>query len=414
MFVRIFRLHPIMVLALWTASGWCVAVRADESLEGDWELGLETPGGTLPCRLELRKQEDGLRTATIVNGSERIVVSAEFDDNGVVLDFPHYGSRMQLAWTASRDSLQGSWTKPRAGNALAELPVRATRAADSNSEDSAVAREPFLGRWVIQFSDSVDPAVGVFRAADEHGRVVGTFLTTTGDYRFLSGRVQQDELVLSTFDGAHAFLFIARVDTDRKLTGDFWSGNWHHETWTGQRDSQATLPDAFRQTRVVDQQQLATLRFLNLSGQPTPLVDPASDARVTIVELFGSWCPNCHDAAAVLKDMRAEFGEQNLRIVGLAFELSGEFERDKVQLERYIERFDIDYPVLLAGTSDKTDASARFPVVDRIRSFPTLLFIDQSGNIRAVYSGFSGPATGEAHTNLRKRFHSLVSSLLAE
>ena len=40
--------------------------------------------------------------------------------------------------------------------------------------------------------------------------VAGTFLTETGDHRFLAGQVRGAEMYLSTFDGAHAFLYKAR------------------------------------------------------------------------------------------------------------------------------------------------------------------------------------------------------------
>jgi len=40
----------------------------------------------------------------------------------------------------------------------------------------------------------------------------GTFLTPVGDYRYLEGNIMNDKLYLSTFDGNHAFLFIASKD----------------------------------------------------------------------------------------------------------------------------------------------------------------------------------------------------------
>ena len=54
------------------------------------------------------------------------------------------------------------------------------------------------------------PAKGIFFQKD--GDVVtGTFRTKTGDYRYLEGVMDGNRLKLSTFDGAHAFLFTATV-----------------------------------------------------------------------------------------------------------------------------------------------------------------------------------------------------------
>ena len=101
-------------------------------------------------------------------------------------------------------------------------------------------------------------------------------------------------------------------------------------------------------------------------------------------------------------------------MIGLAFELTGNQDSDSKQVRRYVERFDIDYPVLIAGISDKADASKRFPLLDRVRSYPTTLFVDSTGEVRAVYTGFSGPATGQAHTRLKSRFEKLIQQLLSE
>jgi len=49
-----------------------------------------------------------------------------------------------------------------------------------------------------------------------------------------------------------------------------------------------------------------------------------------------------------------------------------------------------------------------------VRAFPTTLFLDGSGKVRAVHTGFSGPATGPEHDKLRSDFERLIESLLAE
>ena len=72
------------------------------------------------------------------------------------------------------------------------------------------------------------------------------------------------------------------------------------------------------------------------------------------------------------------------------------------------------YPMLVAGLADKQKASAAFPALDRIRSYPTAIFLDAQGKVRAVHSGFSGPATGAAYDELRAEYERLIEELLAE
>ncbi len=389
----------------------------------------------LPFELSLHEVQGQLR-AEVINGTERIPVTARLNaQGGLSLDMPHYASRIVLrpASLSQRGTaeLSGVWTKRRGGGAEANVRCRAARSQPHSSEQvtpvDATDRSAYMGRWSVRFDDSDDPAVAVFQALGDGDGVQGTFMTTTGDYRFLAGRVTTEGLELSCFDGAHAFLFRARLTADqstteassnessqtRRLQGDFWSGNWYHTRWSAVADPAAELPDGFEQTTAVDDVSLEELRFPDLGGELQPVWSPDEAGRITLIEVFGSWCPNCHDEASYLGELQEKYGDE-LNIVGLAFELTGEFERDAAQVRRYVERFEIRYPVLVAGLSDKARATEQFPVLDRVRSFPTTLFVDRTGDIRAIYTGFSGPATGPAHTRLRSQFEALIDRLLAE
>ena len=154
--------------------------------------------------------------------------------------------------------------------------------------------------------------------------------------------------------------------------------------------------------------------YPDLDGRPRSLADPEFAGRARIVEIFGSWCPNCSDATAYLVELDREYRERGLSIVGLAFEMTGDFERDAAQVRVYAEHHRIDFPLLVAGVSDKGKASESFPLLDRIRSYPTTIFMHADGRVRAVHQGYTGPATGEAYAELRERFRELVEELLRE
>ncbi len=142
--------------------------------------------------------------------------------------------------------------------------------------------------------------------------------------------------------------------------------------------------------------------------------DPAFAGRARILEVFGTWCPNCYDATTYLVDLHERYGERGLSIVGLAFEMTGDFERDAEQVRVYSEHHGIRYPILIAGTSDKAEASKAFPLIERVKSYPTTIFMDGDGNVHTVYSGFSGPATGEAYARLQTLFESTIEELLGD
>ncbi|MEM7474148.1 MAG: TlpA disulfide reductase family protein [Planctomycetota bacterium] len=403
----------------YTLIAWLLVLTMDTQLNatenetafvGDWLLQLDTGHGNIEVGLNVEVEEEKL-VATIVNGPEKIALPATGDGDCIQIPIPHYDSELELK-LVSQERLEGVWRKVRGLDKVAVMAATADRPEKRIAENTGA----FLGRWSVQFADSADLAVAAFERFDDDGgsAVLGTFLTTTGDYRFLSGFVDGGTLYLSCFDGGHAFLFTMVRDGDSKLKGKFYSGNWYEDSFTATRDADAKLPDAFLETKVVGNEKLEQLSFPNLDGKIQSLKSDELMGKVTLIEVFGSWCPNCHDEAAYLAELRERYGERGLKVVGLAFELTGDFERDARQVQRYVDRFEVDYPILIAGTSDKALATEKFPVLDRIRSYPTTLFLDESGVIRATYTGFSGPATGQANKTLRSRFEALIEKLLDE
>ena len=219
--------------------------------------------------LSLEKQDDQWK-AFFLNGDEKIEVpTVEVDGNKVRLRVDHYDSELSLKLVPPSDAvarhLSGTWKKRRGKNKWVEMNFSGTQS--NNRSKQGKLTTSFDGTWKVKFEKSEDPAVGVFKMDPKTKRIDGTFLTTTGDYRYLSGyvhgvigktfedfaaeRVWPETMTLSCFDGAHAFEFRARIDGKGGLEGDCWSSDSWHETWTAQRDPNAKLPDDFKQTKLV-------------------------------------------------------------------------------------------------------------------------------------------------------------------
>lgn len=267
-------------------------------------------------------------------------------------------------------------------------------------------------RWRVDFSSSDHDAM-LLLEADEWPEVTGTIRTTTGDYGYLSGSFEGDRLRLATFDGAHAFLFDATLNEAGQLVGDFWSGNHWHETWTATPDADMELPDPFTLTKWVGGVLLSDIRFPDVDGNVRSLADREFAGDVRIIEVFGTWCPNCRDATRELVELKKRYERRaNISIVGLAFEVTGDFETDAARVKAYSEQMGVTWPVLIAGTNDKAEASKKFPLIDKIRSYPTTIFMDESGIVHAVHQGFNGPATGEAYEKQQAEFHRIIDGIL--
>jgi thiol-disulfide isomerase/thioredoxin len=379
---------------------------------GAWHAWLDSPGGKLPFGLRFRMSK-GVLAASVHNGPERIPIPVvAFKAGKLTLGFDYYDSRITAKLDKAGKRFDGQWTKRRGGKKVVTMQFHAVSGRQSRFAVLG-SREvvPFVvDRWRVQFEKDKHPAVGVFKRVGE-SIIQGTFLTTLGDYRYLAG-TQDGRLVrLSCFDGAHAFLFEARLGTDMRLEGDFWSSNTWHERWSAKRDENASLPDAWKLT-TADTSHLGRLRFPDLEGRPRALSDPAFAGKARILVVFGSWCPNCKDETAYLVELDRRYRKRGLSIVGLAFEHSGDAKRDMQQLKTYAKRQGIRFPLLLAGLSDKAKASQVLPLLDRVRSYPTTLFLHEDGRLHSVHTGFSGPGTGPEYTKLRERFDSIIEELL--
>lgn len=413
---------------------------------GLWRAWLDCPGGEMPFTLEIvapatDEKPAGL-TAFLINGSERLEIPVvKWESDELVLSLDYYDAHLRAKVSEDGKRLDGEFTKRRTA-AVAKMPFHAELATQAlrfrHYDDPKLnAAADLPARWSVRFAGDADAAVGQFdlwfvhdidvktnREIAKPSPVDGTFLTTTGDYRFLGGDWNGNTLRLSVFDGAHAFLITATLQPDGSLKGDFWSGNWHHDTWTAVRDDNASLPDAFSFASAVPGANVNALSFPDLKGRTRSLAEPALGglgesgapaAEARILYVFGSWCPNCKDAAALLNELQAKHADDGLRVIGLAFEATGDAARDAKQTALYAERSGITFPVLLAGKADKKETAAVLaPIITGFKAYPTAIFVDRAGRVRAVYSGFSGPATGDEHTKLRAQWSKIVEQLLRE
>jgi thiol-disulfide isomerase/thioredoxin len=393
--------------------------RADTSTGAGVKLGsyrvvLETPGGELPFGLDLEKKDSRV-IGYLVNGQERLLL------NEVKITGPHLQIRMPgyenvLTADAVGNQLKGEIFLVKLGGKNQHVPLHASLGENYRFFASpATDNADVSGRWAVNFTDdsgASEVAIGEFSQSQD--AVSGTFLTTTGDHRFLAGQVKGDEVYLSTFDGAHVFLYKAKIVGDGKLAGDFWSGLAFHEKWDAKRDAAAQLPDAYGLTAMRAGVKKFDFAFPDLSGKTVSSGDPQFHGKVLIVALAGSWCPNCHDEAAFLAPLYQDYRAKGLEIVSLMFEHFGDFPRAAEAAQRFRQHYGIEYTTLIAGISDKDEASKKLPMLQSFVAFPTTIFIDRKGNVRKIHTGYSGPATGDHYTQFVNEVKTTLDQLLAE
>jgi thiol-disulfide isomerase/thioredoxin len=390
------------------------AIANGKLIDGTWRGVLTSPGGELPFTLRIA----GGR-AVIVNGPEDVPTTGVSVDGATVdIRFDWYDSAIHATLSADGKAMAGEWTRI-VPSGTARMAFHAARGDRRRFLPAPKAPSPVAnvgGIWKAEFvdADGTSPARGEFHQERGSTRVTGTFLTPTGDHRYLEGSYENGLLRLSTFDGAHAFLFQARASGDGRLTGDYWQRDSYHATWTAARtdDAGATLPDGWKDVALTNADGRFDFRFNDLAGKPVSLAD--FRGKVVLVNLFGSWCPNCNDEAPLLAAWDRKYRARGLAVVGLAYEFTGDAARDREMVRRYAKRHGIGYTLLLAGVSDKKKASATLPDLTRVLAYPTSIFVGRDGKVRKIYSGFAGPGTGAHYAALREELEGELRALLAE
>ncbi|MGC1520812.1 MAG: TlpA disulfide reductase family protein [Steroidobacteraceae bacterium] len=381
---------------------------------GLYRAVLTLPAGELPVGLDL-KREGAATVGYLQNGPERLKLD-EVTVAGSHLEIRMPGYENRLIADAKGDELEGEVILVKLGGKQQHIPLHARRGATFRFFETA-ATDPadVSGRWAVTFTDeSGTPAAAVGEFSQLRDTVTGTFLTDTGDHRYLAGQVRGNELYLSTFDGAHAFLYKAKITPEGLLSGDFWSGPAYHEKWSGKRDAHAALPDAYALTNMHSGSKHFDFAFPDLAGKTVTSQDAAFRGKVMIVALAGSWCPNCHDEAAFLEPLYRQYRGKGLEIVSLMFEHFGDFPQAAAATQRFRNHYGIEYTTLIAGISDKDEAAKKLPMLERVYAFPTTVFVDRKGNVRKIHTGFSGPATGAHYTEFVNEVKATLDQLLAE
>jgi peroxiredoxin len=396
--------------------------RGREDLTGSWRAVLESPGGELP--FELRIAPPGSTAPAIArNGPEEVpFTTVDRAGDEVRLRIDGYDSEIVARLDRDGEAMAGHWRRTSL-EGVSELPFHATRGFPYRFPPPPAAPEKrpgtsVAGSWAVTFVDHTgrDPARAEFR--QEGAQVTGTFLTSAGDYRYLEGDFRGDRLRLSCFDGGHVFLFDARLDRDGRLAGDFWSRDVYHAAWTARRlegpDAPDGRPDPGALVQVRNDEGRLSFTFPDLDGVPVSLADERFRGHVVVVNLFGSWCPNCNDEAPVLVDWYRRFRDRGLEVVGLAFELTGKPARDGAFVRKFAQRHGVEYPLLLAGIADKDRAAASLPDLTGVAAFPTTIFVGRDGRVRHIHTGFEGPGTGAHHRQLVREMEARIEDLLSE
>jgi thiol-disulfide isomerase/thioredoxin len=380
-----------------------------QSLSGLWDATISFNGQDIPFRLQIAGDGSNLQ-GWLFNGDEKVVASgASFHDGSLVLNFDSYAAKLEAK--LEDGALVGQYGPMLKKN----YPVTAHR---HKSEASAGAGAPSIdGIWEVGVKSSKgEQAWRLIVLQKSASNVSAAILRVVGDTGALTGSYKDGKFVLSHFSGGRPALMVLTLAADGTLSVDMTDLH-------GKSQLTATRPDVARakglppptdpdhHTTVKDHSEPFRFSAPDLSGKIVSNTDARFQGKVVLVNITGSWCPNCHDEAPFLAELYRKYRSQGLEVVALSFEEEDQL-KNPTRLRAFMKEYGIDYTVLLAGTTEERDAKLTKPV--NLNSWPTTFFLGRDGRVRFVHAGFPGPASGTLYHQAVKEFYAQVDSLLAE
>ncbi len=390
------------------------AATSATTLTGTWDAKVDYGAIQVPFKFGIAQTAAGV-SGWFFNGDEKVVSdSGSFEAGHLLLEFPSYGRRVDAQLDAG-GTLSGSYGPAAKGSTLRVYPFSAQRAAAIHSP--APAAVPSIeGLWIVAAeSEKSGEKSWRFIVRQTGAHVRAAILRVDGDTGALTGDWQDGRFVLSHFDGARPLLIEVTPAPDQGITVLLRNSNGSDVPLRGYRLAAAKArgiadpADPTAHTGVRDPNEPFKFSFPDLSGQLVSNTDARFKGKVIVVDIAGSWCPNCHDEAPFLESLYRKYRARGLEVVTLSFEEPEQY-ANPTRLRAFVRDFGLDYTVLLAGTLD--DLHARLPQAVDLDAYPTTFFIGRDGLVKGVHAGFAAAATGPFNVQVQQEFNATIEKLL--
>lgn len=374
---------------------------------GNWRLEFLSQGHQIPIQASINGN-----VLTIINAEETIDMGIEITNDSFYVTIPNFDSHLE-GLILSDKKITGLYIKDLVEDYA--IPFTAEYSQKGRFAPGIENPSSLKSKYEVSIDrgDNTSKAIGLFKQTDKY--VVSNFATETGDYRFLEGVVDGNKLSVSTFDGSHLFLFTADIKDDSLVNGLYISGKTGNYKWKAIANESFELGDPEKLTSVnKGSKPNLGLKFLSTDGDSVALSDEKFNGRVKIVQIMGTWCPNCLDETRYFNTLYSKYKKEGLEIIAVAFERGPNIVSILEKLNKYKKNNNIEFTMLYGGKSGNKNALEVFPYLDKVMSFPTAIYFDKNNNIRKVYTGFYGPGTGKYYTDYALSTENFIGELLAE
>ena len=382
-----------------------------QSVSGSWEGTVDVDGLTIPFRIEISGTGSDVKGA-FLNGDERVTsTGGRLDGDSLVLNFDEYAETLRA--TLKDGELTGTIEGKFGPAPRSTLPFEANPFAAE--KDAAAAGIPSIdGLWEIEVKSPKGESAWRFIVRQSGADVTAAILRVDGDTGALTGRYQHGKFVLSHFSGERPYLLdvTPRSDGGLDVVLNDYSGKRELVAYRPADARAKGLPeptDPTRHTRVADPSQPLLYSFPDVDGHIVSSSDARFRGKVVLVNITGSWCPNCHDEAPFLAALYRKYHSRGLEIVALDFEEREQL-RGLMRLRAFIKHYGIEYTVLVGGEPD--EVNQKLPQLVNLNAWPTTVVVGRDGLVKAIHVGFASAASGEFNPELKRQITEQIEALL--
>ena len=239
------------------------------------------------------------------------------------------------------------------------------------------------------------------------GDFAGLLFLDTGNIIYLAGNGRGGAIVLCGFDGTSGYRLELTLGADRThARGRFFGGHrldWR-EALTATRGADFALaakPKAARKGGKIGLPDLPELAALERG----PLM----------VEIAGSWCSTCRNAAPFLVDLYREYQGRGLHVVTLLYEFSDDRALDARQAETFKQTYGVTWPVVPVPGGVDEFAEIMPSGLDDVNpaGFPITLFLAPDRSLVALHAGFPAADAPAEFARVAAEFRADIETLLA-
>ena len=329
-----------------------------QSVAGLWDATINFNGTDIPFKFEISGDGANVK-GWFFNGDDREVSnSGKLENGSLVLNFDSYLAK--LTATVKDGVLDGEYGPMLKKNYAVHATLASKKAAKAQSK---VAAPAVAGEWnLIGVASSKGEKAWRLILRQSGADVSGAILRVDGDTGTLTGTFKDGQFVLSAFSGARPALLLLKPASDGTLDVSLSALHGFNEMKAVRPEEARAkgLPqptDPNTHTTVKNPNEPFPFSFPDLKGNIVSNTDARFRGKVVLINVTGSWCPNCHDEAPFLAGLYDKYHSQGLEIVALSFEEADQL-KDPTRLRAFIKEYGIKYTVLLGGETDSAKDKA--------------------------------------------------------